>query len=120
VTPILAWWHEPSHVDVVDPDEVHDIHRVAISDLLDPDNRISVRHPTGWLGPGFLIGPERDVILWGFTAGIIARLFEFVGWSSEWDETRVRDLPSYMLQGEPRRIDVQPNTRFRDPREERR
>ena len=102
VTPILGWWHEPTRVDVVDPDEVHDIHRVAIKDLLDPDNRISVRHPTGWLGPGFLIGPERDVILWGFTAGIIARLFDFVGWSSEWDESRVRDLPSYMLQGEPR------------------
>jgi 8-oxo-dGTP pyrophosphatase MutT (NUDIX family) len=125
VTPILGWWHEPSRVDVVDPDEVHDIHRVAIKDLLDPEHRISVRHPNGWVSPGFLIGPERDVILWGFTAGIIARLFDFVGWSSEWDESRVRELPSYMLQGEPRpremkTSDVQPNTRFRDPREERR
>jgi 8-oxo-dGTP pyrophosphatase MutT (NUDIX family) len=120
VTPILGWWHEPSRVDVVDPDEVHDIYHVAIKDLLDPGHRISVRHPNGWVSPGFLIGPERDVILWGFTAGIIARLFDFVGWSIEWDESRVRDLPSYMLQGEPRRIDVQPNTRFRDPREERR
>ncbi len=125
VTPVLGWWHEPTRVDVVDPDEVHDIYHVAIKDLLDPEHRISVRHPNGWVSPGFLIGPERDVILWGFTAGIIARLFDFVGWSVEWDESRVRDLPSYMLQGEtrPREMkpsDVQPNTRFPDPREERR
>ena len=30
VTPILGWWHEPTRVDVVDPDEVHDIYHVAI------------------------------------------------------------------------------------------
>ena len=29
--------------------------------------------------PGFLIGPDNDVILWGFTAGIIARLFGSAG-----------------------------------------
>ena len=114
VTPILAWWHEPSQVGVVDPDEVHDIHRVPISELLAAENRISVRHPTGWLGPGFLIGPDRDVILWGFTGGIIARLFDFVGWSSEWDDTRVRDLPDYMLQGESARTDITPLPRFED------
>jgi hypothetical protein len=62
-----------------------------------------VRHPSGWLGPGFLIGPGKDVILWGFTAGIVSRLLDFVGWSQPWDERRVRDLPSYMLQGVPRR-----------------
>ncbi|MGH3361164.1 MAG: NUDIX hydrolase [Nocardioides sp.] len=115
VTPILGWWHEPSRVSVVDPDEVHDIHRVLISELLDPEHRVMVRAPSGWLGPGFLIGPAHDVILWGFTAGIIARLFEHVGWSTEWDETRQRDLPSYMLQGERGRTGVQPNTRFEEP-----
>ncbi len=30
--------------------------------------------------PAFLIGADRDVILWGFTAGMIARLFDFLGW----------------------------------------
>ena len=62
-----------------------------------------MRHPSGWTGPGFLIGPERDVILWGFTAGIIARLFAFLGWGEDWDRARVRDLPDHMLQGDPRR-----------------
>ncbi len=56
----LGWWREPSRVDVVDPDEVHDIYHVAIKkDLLDPEHRISVRRPNGWVSPGFLIGPER-------------------------------------------------------------
>ena len=100
---------------MVSPDEVHDIHRVPISELLDPAYRISVRHPSGWLGPGFLIGPDRDVILWGFTGGIIARLFDFLGWATPWDEAQVRDLPSYMLQGEPGSTDVSRNTRFPDP-----
>ena len=116
VTPILGWWQEPGRLEVVSPDEVHDIHRVPISELLDPAYRISVRHPSGWLGPGFLIGPDRDVILWGFTGGIIARLFEFLGWATPWDEGEVRDLPAYMLQGEPSRTDLAPNTRFEEDR----
>ncbi|MFC6286882.1 NUDIX hydrolase [Nocardioides sp. GCM10027113] len=108
VSPVLGWWHEPSRVTVASPDEVHDIHHVSIRHLVDPEHRVMVRHPSGWLGPGFLIGPARDVILWGFTGGIIARLFDFLGWSTPWDETRVRDLPAHMLQGEPARADVQP------------
>jgi hypothetical protein len=41
------------------------------------------------------------VVLWGFTAGIISRLLDFLGWTRPWDESVVRDLPSYMLQGYP-------------------
>jgi len=115
VTPILGYWRERGDVRVVSPDEVHAIHHVAIDELMDPESRISVRHPSGWTGPGFLIGPERDVILWGFTAGIIARLFDFLGWSSEWDTTRVRDLPDNMLQGDPTpTAPTRPNTRFEE------
>ena len=116
VTPVLAWWDEPHELEVTSPDEVHDIHRVAIRDLLDPDHRVTVRHPSGWLGPGFLIGPGRDVILWGFTGGIIARLFDYLGWSGPWDESRVRDLPSYMLQADPSRGDVRAHVDFEEPR----
>ena len=119
VTPVLGWWHEPTGVSVVSPDEVHDIHHVTIDELLDPAHRVMVRHPSGWLGPGVLIGPDRDVILWGFTGGIIARLFDFLGWSTPWDETRVRDLPAHMLQGVPTTTDVPPNTRFPTTDEER-
>jgi 8-oxo-dGTP pyrophosphatase MutT (NUDIX family) len=116
VTPILGWWHEQSRVSVVDPDEVHAVYRVPIRELVDPTHRIAVRAPNGWVGPGFLIGDDKDVILWGFTAGIIARLFEFLGWTSEVEDAPLRDLPDYMLQGEATRSDVKPNTRFEERR----
>lgn len=97
VTPVLGWWREPCTVTVVDPREVHAIYRAPIDELLDPQHRINVRHPSGWTGPGFLIGDDKDLILWGFTAGIIARLFDFLGWTRQWDTTDVRDLPAHML-----------------------
>ncbi|HEY0642208.1 MAG TPA: CoA pyrophosphatase [Nocardioides sp.] len=109
VTPVLGYWRDKGEVRIESPDEVHAIHHVAIAELLDPDYRINVRHPSGWLGPGFLIGPDKDVILWGFTAGIIARLFSYLGWAEDWDRARVRDLPDHMLQGEPRQTDLAPN-----------
>ena len=109
VTPVLGYWRDPGEVRIESPDEVHAIHHVSIADLLDPEHRINVRHPTGWVGPGFLIGDDKDVILWGFTAGIIARLFGYLGWGEDWDRARVRDLPDHMLQGEPRQTDLAPN-----------
>lgn len=110
VTPVLGYWRDPGEVRIASPDEVHAIHHVKIADLIDPEHRISVRHPRGWVGPGFLIGEDNDVILWGFTAGIIARLFGYLGWDTDWDRARVRDLPDHMLQGEPRHTDLAPNT----------
>ncbi|WP_242532634.1 CoA pyrophosphatase [Nocardioides sp. S5] len=109
VTPVLGYWRDRGQVRIASPDEVHEIHHVAIAELLDPEHRINVRHPSGWTGPGFLIGPDKDVILWGFTAGIIARLFSYLGWDENWDRARVRDLPDHMLQGEPRQSDLAPN-----------
>ena len=43
----------------------------------------------------------------GFCSGgdvndIIAKLFDFLGWTQPWDETRVRDLPAHMLAADPR------------------
>ena len=101
VTPVLGWWREETPVTVVDPAEVHAIYRVPVDELLDADHRISVRHPSGWFGPGFLIGPEKDLILWGFTAGIISRLFDFVGWTRPWDTENTRMLPDHMLVDRP-------------------
>ncbi len=97
VTPILGWWHNAHPVEVTSPEEVHEIHRVSIAELVDPDHRIIVRHPGGWTGPGFLIGPDKDVIVWGFTGGIITRFFEFLGWLPAVDDPPVHDLPDYML-----------------------
>jgi hypothetical protein len=83
----------------VDPAEVHAVYRVPLEELVDPAHRVSVRHPSGWVGPGFLIGPRHELVLWGFTAGIVSRLLDFLGWTRPWDEERVRDLPAHMLQG---------------------
>jgi 8-oxo-dGTP pyrophosphatase MutT (NUDIX family) len=97
VTPVLGWWREESAVRVVDPAEVHAVYRVPVEELLDPLHRVSVRHPSGWTGPAFLIGDDKDLVLWGFTAGIIARLFDFLGWTRPWDAGVLRELPDHML-----------------------
>ena len=104
VTPVVGWWHEPSPVRVKSLEEVHAIYRVPIAELRDPAHRVRVRSPRvpGMIGPGFLIGPDKDVILWGFTGGIIARLFEFVGWLEAVPDAPMVDLPDYMLQGRTR------------------
>jgi 8-oxo-dGTP pyrophosphatase MutT (NUDIX family) len=111
VTPVLAWWETPTPVSVVDPAEVHAVYRIPLVELRDAAYAIRVRHPSGWLGPGFLIGDDKDVILWGFTAGIISRLFAYVGWLEPPEDAPLRDLPGYMLQGDPGRNPVPPQTR---------
>ena len=93
VAPVLAYWDHPSPIRVVNEHEVHAVFRTPVEELLDPANRFSVRHPLGWNGPGWMIGPDRDVLLWGFTAGILDALFEHVGWTREWDRSVVRSLP---------------------------
>ena len=57
------------------------------------DDPAMKRHPLGWNGPGWMIGPDSDVLLWGFTAGILDALFDHVGWTREWDRSVVRSLP---------------------------
>lgn len=103
VTPVLGFWQHDSAIAVTNPREVHAVFRVPIEELLEPANRFSVRHPLGWRGPGWLIGPGRDVLLWGFTAGIIDALFTLVGWTRDWDREVVRELPERHLQRRPAR-----------------
>ena len=48
-----------------------------------PTHRISVRHPQrAGSARASCIGDDKDVILWGFTAGIVARLFDYLGWTA--------------------------------------
>ncbi len=100
VTPVLAWWETESPVSVVDPGEVESVHRTPLQELLDPAHRITVTHPSGYRSPGFLIGDGKDLVLWGFTAGILSRLFDFIGWTIPWDRSRERELPGHMLRNE--------------------
>jgi 8-oxo-dGTP pyrophosphatase MutT (NUDIX family) len=90
VTPVLAWWRAPSAVHAVDPAETAAVVRVAVSMLTDPANRVMMRHPSGHVGPAFLV---HDLVVWGFTAGLLSRVLTAVGWDRPWDEARVVDLP---------------------------
>lgn len=94
VTPVLGWWRRPTPVRVVDAAEVASVHRVALHDLLDPDNRLMVRHPSGFVGPAFRVN---GLLVWGFTAGLLARLLEHAGAAPPWDQSRVEDLPDDLL-----------------------
>lgn len=97
VTPVLGWWREPGPVSVVDPAEVHTVLRVPLEELLDPQHRVTVTHPMGYRSPGFLIGEQHDLVLWGFTAGLVNKLFDHVGLTRDWDATVEHPLPDYML-----------------------
>lgn len=97
VTPVLGWWREPGPVSVVDPAEVHRVLRVPLEELLDPQHRVTVTHPMGYRSPGFLIGEQHDLVLWGFTAGLVNKLFDHVGLTRDWDATVEHPLPDYML-----------------------
>jgi 8-oxo-dGTP pyrophosphatase MutT (NUDIX family) len=105
VTPVLAWWREPCTVRVLDPGEVASVHRVPLARLLDPAHRFSVRHPSGSVGPAFDLD---GLLVWGFTAGLLSRLFQLAGWERPWDTTRVEELPPQVLElasRTPRRTD---------------
>ena len=65
--------------------------RVPLRTLLDPDNRFQVRHPLGYQGPAFRAD---GMLVWGFTAGILAALFTVSGWEIPW-ELRGRQRPGH-------------------------
>jgi 8-oxo-dGTP pyrophosphatase MutT (NUDIX family) len=93
VTPVLGWWRVESPVGVVDPGEVESVVRVPLAELLDPANRVSVGHPSGFVGPAFDV---RGLLVWGFTAGLLSRLFALSGWERPWDASVVRPLPDVL------------------------
>ncbi|MEW2385647.1 CoA pyrophosphatase [Micromonospora sp. NPDC047707] len=90
VTPVLAWWHAPHPVHPREPAEVAHVARVPVAELVDPENRMRVRHPSGWVGPAFSV---RGMLVWGFTAGVLSALLEMGGWARPWHRGRVLELP---------------------------
>lgn len=85
VTPILGWWDSPSPIHAADPAEVAEVHRVPVEILLDPANRVEVVHPSGYVGPGF---DTHGMLVWGFTGGLLSRLFDAAGWTRPWQPAR--------------------------------
>ncbi len=89
VTPVLAYWREPHPVGVVDAGEVASVARAPIAELIDPANRFTVQHPSGFVGPGFEVS---GLFIWGFTAGLLDRMLRLGGWEQPWDRSVSRPV----------------------------
>ena len=95
VTPVLAWWHSPHPVTAVDPAEVDTVVRVPLAELAEPDNRMRVRHPSGYIGPAFDV---RGMLVWGFTGALVDQVVALGGWERPWDPDRIADLPAEAIE----------------------
>lgn len=94
VTSVVGWWPHPVELEPVDLDEVASVHRIPVGALLDPANRLSWVHPSGLVGPAFVVG---DLFIWGFTAYLLDGLFELAGWTRAWDHDRRSEIPPRFL-----------------------
>ena len=90
VTPVLAYWSRPVPVRAVDPREVARAERVPVHALIEPANRVTVVHPSGYRGPGFEVA---DMLVWGFTAMLLDRMLQIAGWAVPWYRDREAEVP---------------------------
>ncbi|WP_433513436.1 NUDIX hydrolase [Nonomuraea sp. CA-143628] len=94
VTPVVGWWRTPSAVHAASPAEVESVERVPIAELVDPDNRFTLRHPGGYAGPAFRV---RGMLVWGFTAMVLDGVLREGGLERPWDPGRVEEMPPDVL-----------------------
>jgi len=94
VTPVLAWWREPSPLVAASDGEIVSAVRARLADLADPANRLIVRLPSGTGGAAFRV---HGMLVWGFTAALVDRLIALGGWERPWDAGREEDLPPDVL-----------------------
>lgn len=92
VTPVLGWWRAPTRVAAVDHAETVEVFRAPVAQLLDPANRFTsvlTRGRESYRGPAFDLD---GTIVWGFTAGVLDRLFDASGWTIPWDPGAERPI----------------------------
>lgn len=99
VTPVIGWSTKIEQTSEWDRDEVLHPLQVKVADLLDPNNRATVKIanfrsagfalPTGWV--------------WGFTGNLLAYLFDELGWTIPWDETKSHRITYAEAQGRVKR-----------------
>jgi 8-oxo-dGTP pyrophosphatase MutT (NUDIX family) len=94
VTAVVAWWRLPHAVEPADPREVAAVLRVPVADLVDPANRVTARHPTGFRGPAFTVAGH---LVWGLTAHLLAAVLDLAGWTTPWDDSREAEIPERYL-----------------------
>jgi 8-oxo-dGTP pyrophosphatase MutT (NUDIX family) len=90
VEPVLAWWSRPSPVAARDHAEVTRVARVPVRELAEPENRVTVRSPRGYRGPGFAVA---GMLVWGFTGQMVAGLLRLAGWERPWPVDRELAMP---------------------------
>ena len=97
VTPIAAWWRDPSPIRVVDVAEVARVERVALADLVDPANRFSSVHPArSFDAPAFEVD---GLYIWGFTAMVLDATLRLAGLEQPWDKGDKRLVPDRYWRG---------------------
>ncbi|MEV7643208.1 MULTISPECIES: CoA pyrophosphatase [Actinomycetes] len=88
VTPVIGWWHTESKVYPADPAESAGVFRAPVAHLLEPRNRLTgvvQRGNQKFKSPAF---DFEDRIIWGFTAIVLDRLFNELGWTQPWNNRR--------------------------------
>ena len=89
VSPVVAWWRDPHEIAPQSVEEVVRAENISLIDLADPANRAKVRHKSGYIGPAFNVA---EMLIWGFTAGIIDRILFHSGYEREWDQEKIIEL----------------------------
>lgn len=90
VTPVLAWWGHPIPLSAIDPAETTLVWQVPVARLLDPRYRFTSvleRRGVRYSGPAFEVD---GVTVWGFTAMVLDRLFDTLGWTRAWRRSNER------------------------------
>ncbi len=100
VTTVVGWAPAPPQVWARSPREVDAVRLVPLEDLLDPAHRLVATHPNGYLGDAFALP---DLYIWGFTAGLLSRVFALADLERPWDQGRREPLPARF--GPPRTTD---------------
>jgi 8-oxo-dGTP pyrophosphatase MutT (NUDIX family) len=109
VVPVVAWWDGVEPL-TISPTEVKQVLRWSVSDLVNPENRVTALHPSGFTGPAWMFD---DLFLWGFTARVADRLLRLGGWEMPWDETRRVPVPDEFMRDH---LEKSRATLTRDPR----
>lgn len=94
VTAVVGWWARPTPIGAADPGEVAAVHQVPVTALMDPDNRASAVHPSGYVGPAFTID---ELFIWGLTAHLISAVTDLAGWTRPWDHGRRVPIPARFM-----------------------
>ena len=89
VSPVLAWWRKPHEIAPQSVEEVVRAENISLIDLANPANRSNVRHMSGYIGPAFNVA---EMLIWGFTAGIIDRILHHSGYERECDHEKIIEL----------------------------